>query len=250
MCGVGKFLKRWKQSSSSACPRCLAPVEDINHVWKCQHPDVKALWKTTLIKLSSWLEDQYTDPALKDGLLLYLDSWRSNLPLPPTPLEFTDLFQSQTAIGWNLLEGWLSSSWADTQQAYLSSIRSRRSGRRWLISLIKKLWDVSWDLWDHRNGIMHRNAQQLQSADLIQLDCSVTHAYQDLIQCTSSRAKRHLMFLPLRNILAKDVRYKTVWLRQAITVVNQSHLVARRALLQMRRCLEAWLRRSRCISSM
>jgi hypothetical protein len=241
MCGVGKFLKRWKQSSSSACPRCLAPVEDINHVWKCQHPDVKALWTTTLIKLSSWLEDQYTDPALKDGFLLYLDSWRSDLPLPPAPLEFTGLFQSQTAIGWNLLEGWLSASWADIQQEYLSSIRSRRSGRRWLIALIKKLWDVSWDLWDHRNGIVHRSAQQLQSADLIQLDCCVTHAYQDLLQCTSSRAKRHLTFLPLRNILAKDVRYKTVWLRQAITVVNQSHLGACQSLLQMRRCLEAWL---------
>jgi hypothetical protein len=32
MCGVGKFLQRWRQSSSSACPRCAAPVEDMCHV--------------------------------------------------------------------------------------------------------------------------------------------------------------------------------------------------------------------------
>ncbi len=34
MCGVGKFLKQWKEWTSAACPRCLEPIEDSLHVWK------------------------------------------------------------------------------------------------------------------------------------------------------------------------------------------------------------------------
>jgi hypothetical protein len=35
------------------------------------------------------------------------------------------------------------------------ALRSRQSGKRWLIELIKKLLGVAWDLWEHRNGNMH-----------------------------------------------------------------------------------------------
>ena len=38
----------------------------------------------------------------------------------------------------------------------------RRSGRRWLTALIKKLWQVAWDLWEQRNGINQENQQAIQ----------------------------------------------------------------------------------------
>jgi hypothetical protein len=31
----------------------------------------------------------------------------------------------------------------------------RRTGLRWLTALIQKLWDVAWDMWDHRNRVLH-----------------------------------------------------------------------------------------------
>jgi hypothetical protein len=206
---------------------------------------------STLTQLRTWLEEQYTDPNLIEVLLTYLDSWRNDLPFIPPAADLIELVNSQTAIGWNgPFEGWFSVHWSVAQQDYLSSIRSRQSGRRWLISLIKKLWDVSWDFWAHCNGVVHNHAQTLPAADLVQLDRSVACTYQDLLQCSVSRPIHQLTFLPLRNILAKDVRYKTVWLRQAIAMVNNTQLGARRSLLQMRRCLEAWLRRSRNLATM
>jgi len=141
----------------------------------------------------------------------------------------------------------MSQHWANIQQDFLNSIRSRRTGRRWPIPVIKKMWDVSWDLWNHRNGVMHNKAQ-LGASDISQLDHSVTNAYQDLVQ-HPSRNTRPLIFLPLRNILSKDARYKSVWLRQAIAAVSTTTRGARRSLLKMRICLEAWLRRTRQISS-
>jgi hypothetical protein len=131
----------------------------------------------------------------------------------------------------------------------LACIRSRRSGRRWLISLIKKMWDIAWDFWSHRNGVAHQKAQQLNSSDQLQLDHSVNQVYQDLLQGTRSRIICKLLFLPLQNILSKDARYKTVWLCQAITALQRTRLGARRSLLQMKRCMEAWLRRTRNTST-
>jgi hypothetical protein len=200
---------------------------------------------------TTWLEEQYTDPNLIEVLLIYLDSWRNDLPFTPPAADFIKLVNSQTAIGWNgPFEGWFSVHWSVVQQDCLSSIRSCRSGRRWLISLIKKLWDVSWDFWAHRNGVVHKHGQTLPAKDLVQLDRSVVCTYQDLLQCCVSRPIRQLTFLPLRNILAKDVHYKTVWLQQAIVMVHNTQLGDHPSLLQMRRCLEAWLRRSRNLVTM
>jgi hypothetical protein len=50
MCGVGKFMKRWKLSQNSACPRC-GEVEDAPHVWTCQGSGVNDLWTIALSNL-------------------------------------------------------------------------------------------------------------------------------------------------------------------------------------------------------
>ena len=31
----------------------------------------------------------------------------------------------------------------------------RKTGERWVMALIHKLWDVAWDLWDHCNRVLH-----------------------------------------------------------------------------------------------
>ncbi len=43
MCGVGKFMSRWKQRESLACPRCL-DLEDATHVWKCHGEGADNIW--------------------------------------------------------------------------------------------------------------------------------------------------------------------------------------------------------------
>ena len=32
----------------------------------------------------------------------------------------------------------------------------QRTGQPWVATLIQKIWDISWDQWQHRNGILHR----------------------------------------------------------------------------------------------
>jgi hypothetical protein len=108
-------------------------------------------------RLKNWLQDNRIDPDLQEVLLSHLNGWRYNSDdnlLVPYDLKL--LFDQLNAIGWNsFLEGWIGIEWEATQQAYYNLTRSKKSGKRWFVSLIKKMWEVAWDLWEHRNGIAH-----------------------------------------------------------------------------------------------
>ena len=54
-----------------------------------------------------------------------------------------------------MLEGCISEQWARVQSDYLAWIGSRKSERRWAVALIKKLWEVAWDQWEHRNAAIY-----------------------------------------------------------------------------------------------
>lgn len=184
MCGVGKFLKHWKERTSDACPRYSAPLEDSAHVWTCAHPDGSALWDQSLTKLKGWMEANDTDPDIQETISRYLNSWRYSGTLTTLPIEaLAPAVNSQNSIGWReFFEGWPSREWAVAQQNYFNFLSSRRTGKRWLIALLKKLWNIAWDLWAHRNGILHQKENAVQLADLEQLDRELRSAYFDLRQ--------------------------------------------------------------------
>jgi hypothetical protein len=68
ICGVGKFLVRWKEKETPTCPRC-GQYEDARHVWLFNHTDAQNLWKTELDKLLVWLVQIDTDPDITEGLI-------------------------------------------------------------------------------------------------------------------------------------------------------------------------------------
>ena len=74
---------------------------------------------------------------------------------------------AQDRIGWHhFLEGSLSPLWQQVQHDYLLFIGSRRSSLRWVSALICKLWDVAWDQWEHRNGILHETENEVTEHQL------------------------------------------------------------------------------------
>ena len=43
----------------------------------------------------------------------------------------------------------------EIQATYFQAIQSPRSSKKWQSSLIRLLWETSWDIWDCRNDIEH-----------------------------------------------------------------------------------------------
>ena len=78
-------------------------------------------------------------------------------------LGLAEAVRAQDELGWTAaFEGRWSSQWIVIQDRHFANNNLRQTGRRWLTALIKKLWEVAWDLWEHRNGIHQDNLEAAQ----------------------------------------------------------------------------------------
>ena len=101
-------------------------------------------------KLGEWLRSSKTCPDIIKIILSGMSRWRRGLEVPsPQNLEFDGVskhFESQQQIGWRpFMGGCISIEWARVQGDYYKWIGLKKTGRRWAVALIKKLWEVAWD---------------------------------------------------------------------------------------------------------
>merc|ERR1711954_92293 len=151
-CGTGRMMKLWKQRVIDNCPRCGSPNETTTHVLQCKSESATATWENSLAELENWLRDNKTCPDLRKLLVQAIDQWRLGAEVKKMEtFEFEHcegVYAAQRQIGWRqLMGGCLSNEWARAQEAYFKWLGMRRTGERWVVELIKKLWGIAWDLW-------------------------------------------------------------------------------------------------------
>jgi hypothetical protein len=117
--------------------------------------------------------------------------------------------QKQDAIGWqSFLEGRPLLGWSEVQHRYYEFLDSRRTGLRWLTALIQKLWDVAWDMWDHRNRVLHDQEHSVARDLQIQ---QITDEFATGSVGLAREAK--LLFSGgLQSLLQRLPAYQTAWL--------------------------------------
>ena len=66
------------------------------------------------------------------------------------------MIQAQHDIGWgHALDGCIHKQWREEIALFHKNNYSNKvSHKRWTTSIIRKMWDVSWDMWDQRNAIL------------------------------------------------------------------------------------------------
>jgi hypothetical protein len=131
----------------------------------------------------------------------------------------------------------------------LLQYKSKRTGRRWVISLIKKLWDTAWDLWQHRNEILHQSENHLIAEAERCVGRELTQLFNKLSACYLPNKDRYLIRLPLKLLKKKDIIYKEVWLHQARTALQALHhslwatrMKDQRTMRGMKHVMHRWLR--------
>jgi hypothetical protein len=77
-----------------------------------------------------------------------------------------------------------------------------------------------WDMWDHRNQILHEEENAVAQRLLRQLDGHITATYQCLTTYVLAGSDKYLTKLSLTNLLLKDRDYKKAWLLQATAVTK------------------------------
>ena len=136
-----------------------------------------------MASLDEWLSDQKTCPDLRKLLIHALSRWRLGLDvtnLRSFQFEWCEnIFESQQIIGWRqLMGGCLSIEGAMAQQTYFKWMGIRRTGKRWVVSLIKRMWEISWDLWDDRNDFLHKTPMAADLSGAASLDKAIREEYQ------------------------------------------------------------------------
>jgi hypothetical protein len=210
---VGKVLLRNKLQPHAECPRCSA-FETTAHVLLCPAPKATQQWEASLANLNVWLIKANTLPDLRKAIISRLRSWRNaTAPQPPsyTWPGVNDLVLLQDLVGWrSFLEGGVLQAWAAKQQDYYNWLQRRNTGKRWVTTLIKKLWQISWNMWEHRNGALTDPECPASIREHARLDALITTEYEEV----SPLAKRDRRWFrrPKEVLHTESLEFKTQWL--------------------------------------
>jgi hypothetical protein len=159
ICAVNKIMMKRGSTTTTDCPRC-GEHETSNHVTQCQQPAATEVWNKSIGELQEWLLSANTDPAITNAICEGLAGWHQALPIIPTDQATT---KQQNSIGWGVfLEGGVGTEWQNAQSRYFCESGSPQRGLRWTVALILKLWQVAWNMWEHRNSILHEQKLQLE----------------------------------------------------------------------------------------
>jgi len=105
----------------------------------------------------------------------------------------------------------LSEFWCQEQDEFWKWIKSRKLSKRWALEVIKKLWEVSWDLWTHQNMELHLSAE---ARELI-LKADVNWRVEEAFLGGSRGLPRdavHLLQRPKEQVMRWQLTTKQQWL--------------------------------------
>ena len=201
---------------NKTCPRCPADEHTV-HIIRCPSSSANAKWRTGLQSLATEMESQQTHPILAKAIIQALHRWRRNLPLYPqefpTTLGIRTAVTRQGQMGWeNFFLGRWHRKWADVQHRHLRQTGSKRSSRRWTVAIIKKLFQISWDMWDHRNKVKHNPGGQAEREANQEIDTLVLQLHA-LGPPSVHPQDRHLYnnYPTIQELLAEPMETRMRW---------------------------------------
>ena len=231
ICGTGRMMKRWKQRVIDNCPRCGASNETTEHVLLCQSETAKEIWSKSIQDLDDRLKDIKTCPDLRKLLLNIINQWRSGEEVQNvSPIEFEScegVFMAQKEIGWrNMMGGCFANEWSSAQQDFYKWLGMRRTGERWVAEVIKKLWNISWDLWQDRNDVLHKTSRNELLSGAATLDAAIIEECQ--LGCEGlPRIVRDAFPIDIKELLEAPLIHRKSWfvlVRSARELINDDRI--------------------------
>jgi hypothetical protein len=216
ICGVGIMLKLWKHQSHSSCPRCGIAKETTEHVIVCPSPPATTIWQDSINKLKTWMVDNDCEPHMTQIICSSLKAWRNGLQLPYPSTDVPNIVRAamveQDNIGWyNFITGFISSKWRVIQQAHLKELGSMKSAILWISRFQKRIWEIPWVLWQHRNEFLHNDGATLHFQETAAINRSIREEY-DIGGNNLPATHQHLFHDNVDELLRKNITTKQIWL--------------------------------------
>jgi hypothetical protein len=218
--GVGHHLSKFNLQPLN-CPRCDSAEETNEHVLLCPDSRATTQWRDSITSLRRSLESNDTDPEIITAIIEGLNSWKFGYPSPP-PREpiVRSAWSSQNAIGWwAMVNGFVSCEWHKAQRNFFKLSNARdpfgrpKDVRRWTVELVRKLLGISWDMWRHRNGVLHSNELTAQrSRELLAINNEIRIQFETGANTLSSQDRFWISRASLNKVLEYDLDRKKRWL--------------------------------------
>ena len=84
--------------------------------------------------------------------------------------------------------GFFCSDWVKLQTTHLQQLGSRQCAKKWATQLAGKLIYIVFDMWDHRNEILHKKENSISEQKHEELNRMIEQIYFDLPNSTFSRS--------------------------------------------------------------
>ena len=225
---TNSMLHKCKKRTQPHCPQC-AQIETHRHITKCQSDSATRKFRDIRANFARWLQGT-TSPGMQSAILAHLQAYRKDEEVIEGENWSDDLrvaSKLQEAIGPNAFaEGCLEESWETIQGVYLRSMQSKKSPGRWTAELIKKRWSISWDMWDHRNGWVHRETETRKAQIGAQLDADI-ETYHQLGQQNQflPNIERRFFNRPIAQIKKKTEYGRRIWIHTAKMFLERDRIL-------------------------
>ena len=243
----GRMMKLWDFQDHSECPRCPEINETAQHILSCPAPTTTLVWERSMMSLQLSMETTNTMPELREAIITQLRQWKGLTTQNPSWTTTHGLRHAvghQDSLGWyNFLLGRISIEWQSVQHKYFEWLGKRNTGRKWAVALIQKVFQVSWDMWDHRNKVRLNTVTPAKARRILVLDMLIRDEYDRGSAGMISR-DQHWLVKPVNNIIAYDFERKEQWvesvqLARVRFLHRDEHEAA--ASRKQRELIEAWL---------
>jgi len=218
---TAKKMKERKVWETSLCPICNMSVEDTNHLITCKDERAIDQYKKSTTNFFQHLQKVHTHP---DIIVIFQQVLQSNspasftnaIPIYTSEKLIREAAKEQDVIRWkNVFKGHISKKWAEAQlQHYMRMYSNPPSVHHWAKNVILQLYQISKDMWHHRNEIVHECIEEkLNQKESDQLREKIVIEYEK-----GSRGvlliHKHMFSERLADLLEKAVIEKKYWLMQ------------------------------------
>ena len=237
--GTNYMLFLRGERRTPTCPNCEYR-ETHRHIVQCQSNRATQAYRNTERTFETWLKATTSQP-IRLAIMAHLDAYRENEELVQDREWEEDILHASTRqqeIGENaFIEGLLTKEWENMQAKYLAKMESKRNPSRWVTALIRKLWGVAWDMWDSRNGEVHKNKTTRKAQVLAQLDTEIRQKYNEGQTNRFLPRLEHAFFRQNLEVVLTNTEYqKRAWLHIAKRYIerDRQRVARNRSILLMR----------------
>ena len=117
-----------------------------------------------------------------------------------------------------------------------------------MISLNKRVWQIVWELWEHRNEVLHCQENVIKEDELDKRIRQIRHLFFKAYSALKNTRDGYLLAVPLASLEKKSSTYMTEWITKtklALICATRKGEKKQAYLHRMRVTMKSWLRKRR-----